>query len=107
MTRCDRADRQILQGHDDGGKTKNRLLVCDDLFARELQLATFDLGHGPFRLAPLQRSGQLLAGYWRLCEPGGTLGLRGTLMRLDPTSVGGGASDRADPRRPPRSRRPP
>jgi hypothetical protein len=71
MTRFDRVDRQILQCHDDGGTTKKRLLVCDDLFARVPQLATF---RSRPRAVPARTAGQLLPGSWRLRQPGGTLG---------------------------------
>jgi hypothetical protein len=52
MTRFDRVDRQILQGHDDGGKTKKRLLVSDSCSPACCNSRPFALGHGPFQLAP-------------------------------------------------------
>jgi SAM-dependent methyltransferase len=48
-------------------------LVADDLFASELEPASFDLVHARFQLAPLGREDEQLAAYARLLRPGGVL----------------------------------
>lgn len=47
--------------------------VLDDLFASELEPATFDVVHARFQLAPLGRVTEQLAAYRELVAPGGLL----------------------------------
>ena len=51
----------------------NVQIVRDDLFASELEPASFDLVHARFQLAPLGRAEQQLAAYAHLLRPGGVL----------------------------------
>ena len=76
MTRFDRVDRQILQGHDDGDKTKKSLLVCDDLFIACCNPRPSISGTGRSSSRRSDASTSCLANYWRLRESGGALGLK-------------------------------
>ena len=48
-------------------------LVEDDLFASDLEAASFDLVHARFQLGPLARGDEQMASYLRLVRPGGTI----------------------------------
>jgi SAM-dependent methyltransferase len=48
-------------------------LVKDDLFASQLETASFDLVHARFEMTPLGRRSDQLATYLRLLRPGGTV----------------------------------
>lgn len=48
-------------------------IVSDDLFASDLEPASFDLVHARFQLAPLGRFEQQMAAYRRLVKPGGVI----------------------------------
>ena len=60
----------------------NVALIEDDLFASDLQPASFDLVHARFQLGPLGRSDEQMASYLRLVRPGGTI----VLEDVDPGS---------------------
>jgi len=60
----------------------NVRLVKDDLFASELEPASFDLVHARFQLAPLGRGQEQMASHLRVVRPGGTIALE----ELDPYS---------------------
>jgi SAM-dependent methyltransferase len=49
----------------------NVSLVKDDLFASQLETASFDLVHARFEMTPLGRRSDQLAAYLRLLRPGG------------------------------------
>jgi len=51
----------------------NVSLVKDDLFASQLETASFDLVHARFEMTPLGRRSDQLATYLRLLRPGGTV----------------------------------
>lgn len=51
----------------------NVTLVADDLFATQLEPASFDLVHARFELTPLGRCEEQVAIYDRLARPGGTV----------------------------------
>ena len=51
----------------------NVALVKDDLFATDLEPASFDLVHARFEITPLGRAHEQLATYLRLVRPGGTI----------------------------------
>ena len=60
----------------------NVALVEDDLFASDLEPASFDLVHARFQLGPLARGDEQMASYLRLVRPGGTI----VLEDVDPGS---------------------
>lgn len=60
----------------------NVALVEDDLFASDLEPASFDLVHARFQLGPLARGDEQMATYLRLVRPGGTV----VLEDVDPAS---------------------
>ncbi len=60
----------------------NVTLVKDDLFASELEPASFDLVHARFQLGPLGRGDEQMATYLRLVRPGGVV----VLEDVDPAS---------------------
>jgi ubiquinone/menaquinone biosynthesis C-methylase UbiE len=60
----------------------NVVLVKDDLFASELEPASFDLVHARFQLGPLGRGEEQMATYVRLARAGGTV----VLEDVDPAS---------------------
>jgi ubiquinone/menaquinone biosynthesis C-methylase UbiE len=60
----------------------NVVLVKDDLFASDLEPASFDLVHARFQLAPLGRGPEQMAAHLRLVGPGGAV----VLEELDPYS---------------------
>ena len=51
----------------------NVALIKDDLFATDLEPASFDLVHARFEITPLGRAHEQLATYIRLARPGGTV----------------------------------
>ena len=51
----------------------NVALIEDDLFATDLEPASFDLVHARFQLSPLGRADEQMAAYLRLVRPGGTV----------------------------------
>jgi SAM-dependent methyltransferase len=51
----------------------NVSLVKDDLFATDLEPASFDLVHARYEVTPLGRGPEQLATYLRLVRPGGTI----------------------------------
>jgi SAM-dependent methyltransferase len=51
----------------------NVRLVTDDLFASQLEAASFDLVHARFELTPLGRGPDQMTTYLRLLRPGGTV----------------------------------
>jgi SAM-dependent methyltransferase len=51
----------------------NVVLVKDDLFASELESASFDLVHARFEIGPLGRGTDQLSSHLRLLRPGGTV----------------------------------
>jgi len=51
----------------------NVTLVNDDLFASDLEPASFDLVHARFELTPLGRANEQMNTYLRLLRPGGTV----------------------------------
>jgi SAM-dependent methyltransferase len=54
-------------------RLSNVRLVKDDLFASELEPASFDLVHARFEVTPLGRGHDQLTTYLRLLRPGGTV----------------------------------
>lgn len=60
----------------------NVTLVKDDLFASDLEPASFDLVHARFQLAPLGRGPEQMASHLRQARPGGIV----VLEELDPYS---------------------
>ncbi len=60
----------------------NVTLVRDDLFASELEPASFDLVHARFLIGPLGRGHDQMDAHLRLARPGGTI----VLEELDPLS---------------------
>lgn len=60
----------------------NVTLVRDDLFASELEPASFDLVHARFLIGPLGRGHEQMDAHLRLVRPGGTV----VLEELDPLS---------------------
>lgn len=60
----------------------NVTLVTDDLFASELESASFDLVHARFQIGPLGRGPDQMATYLRLVRPGGVI----VLEDVDPAS---------------------
>ncbi len=56
-----------------GEGLRNVGLVKDDLFASELEPASFDLVHARYEIAPLGRSHEQMETYIRLARPGGTI----------------------------------
>ncbi|MDP8930655.1 MAG: class I SAM-dependent methyltransferase [Actinomycetota bacterium] len=60
----------------------NVALIEDDLFASDLEPASFDLVHARFQLGPLARGDEQMATYLRLVRPGGTV----VLEDVDPAS---------------------
>lgn len=60
----------------------NVALIEDDLFASDLEPASFDLVHARFVVGPLGRGEEQIASYRRLVRPGGTI----VLEELDPGS---------------------
>ncbi|MDP8927391.1 MAG: class I SAM-dependent methyltransferase, partial [Actinomycetota bacterium] len=70
---------QFLTGEALGNVT----LVKDDLFASQLEPASFDLVHARFQLAPLGRGDEQMATYLRLVRPGGVV----VLEDVDPASL--------------------
>jgi SAM-dependent methyltransferase len=53
----------------------NVVLVNDDLFATNLEAASFDLVHSRFEVTPLARGEEQMATYCRLAKPGGIVAL--------------------------------
>ena len=51
----------------------NVVLMKDDLFASQLEPASFDLSHARFQIAPLGRGPDQMATHVRLLRPGGTV----------------------------------
>ncbi|MDP8931545.1 MAG: methyltransferase domain-containing protein [Actinomycetota bacterium] len=51
----------------------NVALIEDNLFASDLEPASFDLVHARFQLSPLGRGDEQMATYLRLVRPGGTI----------------------------------
>jgi SAM-dependent methyltransferase len=56
-----------------GEGLRNVGLVRDDLFASELEPASFDLVHARYEITPLGRSDEQMETYIRLARPGGTI----------------------------------
>jgi SAM-dependent methyltransferase len=56
-----------------GEGLRNVGLVRDDLFASELEPASFDLVHARYEITPLGRSHEQMETYIRLARPGGTI----------------------------------
>jgi SAM-dependent methyltransferase len=52
---------------------RNVALIKDDIFATDLEPASFDVVHARFEIAPLGRSEEQLASYLRLGKPGARL----------------------------------
>ena len=69
----------------------NVALIEDDLFASDLEPASFDLVHARFQLSPLGRADEQMAAYLRLVRPGGTVVLEdvdaGSWHLLPPTQA--------------------